>query len=84
MKAGFDRIAGVFNRSGATRAVALDISKAFDRFLHAVRLHKLNSYGNSGQIFGHISTFLCNRASNNSRWEILKAPFMVLFFSYYT
>ena len=26
-----DRIAGAFNRSGATRAVALDISKAFDR-----------------------------------------------------
>ena len=27
----FDRIARAFNRSGATRAVALDISKAFDR-----------------------------------------------------
>ena len=27
----YDRIAGDFNRSGATRAVALDISKAFDR-----------------------------------------------------
>ena len=26
-----DRIASAFNRSGATRAVALDISKAFDR-----------------------------------------------------
>ena len=26
-----DRIAKAFNRSGATRAVALDISKAFDR-----------------------------------------------------
>ena len=26
-----DRIAGAFNRSGATRAVALDIFKAFDR-----------------------------------------------------
>ena len=26
-----DRIAGAFNRSGATRAVALDITKAFDR-----------------------------------------------------
>ena len=26
-----DRIAGAFNRSGATRAVALDILKAFDR-----------------------------------------------------
>ena len=29
-----DRIARAFNRSGATRAVALDISKAFDRVWH--------------------------------------------------
>ena len=28
----FDRIARDVNRSGATRAVGLDISKAFDRF----------------------------------------------------
>ena len=27
----YDRIARAFNSSGATRAVALDISKAFDR-----------------------------------------------------
>ena len=37
-----DRIAGAFNRSGATRAVALDISKAFDRVWHPGLLHKLN------------------------------------------
>ena len=30
-----DRIARAFNRSGATRAVALDISKAFNRVWHA-------------------------------------------------
>ena len=36
-----DRIARAFNRSGATRAVALDISKAFDRVWHAGILHKL-------------------------------------------
>ena len=47
-----DRIARAFNRSGATRAVALDISKA---------LHKLKSYGILGQIFGLISSFLSNR-----------------------
>ena len=47
-----DRIARAFNRSGATRAVALDISKAFDRVWHAGLLHKLKSYGISGQIFG--------------------------------
>ena len=50
-----DRIARAFNRSGATRAVALDISKAFDRVWHA-GLHKLKS-----QIFGLISSFVSNR-----------------------
>ena len=56
-----DRIARAFNRSGATRAVALDISKAFDRVWHAGLLHKLKPYGISGQIFGLISSFLSNR-----------------------
>ena len=56
-----DRIARAFNRSGATRAVALDISKAFERVWHAGLLHKLKSYGISGQIFGLISSFLSNR-----------------------
>ena len=36
-----DGIARAFNRSGATRAVALDISKAFDRVCHDGLLHKL-------------------------------------------
>ena len=56
-----DRIARAFNRSGATQAVGLDISKAFDRVWHAGLLHKLKSYGISGQIFGLISSFLSNR-----------------------
>ena len=56
-----DRIARAFNRSGATRAVALDISKAFDRVWHAGLLHKLKSYGISGKIFGLISSFLISR-----------------------
>ena len=56
-----DRIAGAFNRSGATQAVALDISKAFDRVWHAGLLHKLKSCGISGQIFDLISSFLSNR-----------------------
>ena len=56
-----DRIARAFNRSWATRAVALYISKAFDRVWHAGLLHKLKSYGISGQIFGLISSFLSNR-----------------------
>ena len=41
--------------------MALDISKAFDRVWHAGFLHKLKSYGISGQIFGFISFFLSNR-----------------------
>ena len=49
-----DRIVRAFNRSGATRAVALDISKAFDRVWHAGLLNKLKSYG-------IISSFLSNR-----------------------
>ena len=53
-----DTIAGAFNRSGATQAVALDISKGFDRVWHTGRLHKLKSYRISGQIFGLISSFL--------------------------
>ena len=56
-----DRIARAFNRSGATRAMALDISKAFDRFWHAGLLHKRKSYGISDQIFSLISSFLSNR-----------------------
>ena len=56
-----DRLSGTFNRSGTTQAVALDISKAFDRVWHAGLLHKLKSYGISGQIFGLNSSFLSNR-----------------------
>ena len=52
-----DRIARAFNRSRATRAVALDIAKAFDRVWHAGLLHKPKSYGISGQIFGLIDNF---------------------------
>ena len=56
-----DRIARALNRSGATRAVALDISKSFDRVWYAGLLHKLKSYGILGQIFDLISSFLSNR-----------------------
>ena len=56
-----NRVARAFNRSGAARAVALNISKPFDRVCHAGLLHKLKSYEISGQIFGLISSFLSNR-----------------------
>ena len=56
-----DRIARAFNRSGTTQAVALDISKVFDRVWHSGFLHKLTFFGISGQIFGLISSFLSKR-----------------------
>ena len=52
---------GLFNRSGATRAMALGISKTFDRVWYIGLLHKLKSYGISGHMFGLISYFLLNR-----------------------
>ena len=89
------RIARALNWSGATRAVALDISEAFKRLWHAGLLHKHKSYGISCQIFGLISSFLSNRRLQvvlggslhkniQLMLECLKAPFLVLHFSYYT
>ena len=90
-----DRIARAFNRSGTTRAVAFDISNAFNRVWHAGLLHKLKSDGILGQIFDLISSFL----SNKQLWvvldgkfsqeypinaEVLKGPLLVLHLSYYT
>ena len=87
-----DRIAEAFNRSGATRTVALDISESFDRVWHAGLLHKLNFYGSSDQIFGLISSFLSiiqlrvvldgNSLLEYSvlMLEFLKGPFLVLHF----
>ena len=40
-----DRVARAFNRSGTTRAVALNISKAFEKVWHAGLLHKFMFYG---------------------------------------
>ena len=56
-----DSIARAFNRSGTTRAVALDMPKAFDRVWCAGLPHKLKSYGISGQGFSLISFLLSNR-----------------------
>ena len=64
---GSDRIARACSRSGASQAVALDISKAFNRVWHASLLHRLKSYGISGQIFDLISSFL----SNKRLWVVL-------------
>ena len=56
-----DKIARDFDRSGDTRAAALDISKALNRVWHTGLLHKLRSYRISGQIFGLTSSSLSNR-----------------------
>ena len=64
-----DSIAKAFNRFGATRAAARDISKAFNRVWHAGLPHKLKSYGISGQIYDLISSFLSNR----QLWVVLDA-----------
>ena len=56
-----DKIARAFNRCGATRAVALDISKALDRVWHAGLLHELKSDKISGHIYDLISSFLGTR-----------------------
>ena len=61
----FHRIARAFNRSGAAQAVALGISKAFDKVWHACPFLKLKSYGISGQIFGLIYSVL-----GGSGWEV--------------
>ena len=88
-------IESAFKRSGATGAVALDVSQAFDRVWHAGLLHKLKSYGILGQIFGLIflfsvidefEKFWMESVHKNIQLmqEFLKAPFLVLHFSYYT
>ena len=56
-----ERIARAFNSCGDTRAVALNISKPFDRVWHAGLLQQLKSYGISGRILGIIFSFLGNR-----------------------
>ena len=56
-----DRIIRAFIKSGTTRAVALEISKAFDKVWHAGLLHKCKFCGISSQIFGLVLSFLSNR-----------------------
>ena len=53
-----DRIARTFNRSGTTRAVALDICKDFERVCLTGLLHKRKSYGISVQIVS-LTWLLC-------------------------
>ena len=68
---------GLLTGLGATRAVTLDISTAFDRVLHVGLLHRLKSCRISSQIFGLISSLLRYRrlrvirhliCGNNFNW----------------
>ena len=86
-----DRITRAFNRSRATRAVALDISKASDRVWHAGPLQKLLQvrYLALFLLFSVIDGFGCfwiGRHHKNVQLmlEFLKAPILVLHFFYYT
>ena len=49
------------NECGEGRAIALDISKAFDRVWHSGLIHKLKAYGVSGQVLSIIRSFLSSR-----------------------
>ena len=85
-----DRIDRAFNRSGATRAVALDISKAFDRVWHNLSVMEFQ--------VRYLVLFLPLSVIDGFEWfwigslhkniwlmlEFLKASFLVLHFSYYT
>ena len=84
-----NRIARAFSRSLATRTVALDMPKAFNRVWHVGLLHKLKSYGTSGQIFLIINGFewfWIGSLHKNTliMLEFLKAPFLALHFCYFT
>ena len=56
-----ERLSRVLEAGGRGRAVALDISKAFDKVWHAGLLHKLRGYGISGNLLDIIQSFLSNR-----------------------
>ena len=56
-----DRIARAFNRSRATEAVVVDISKAFNRVWYDDLLHKVKFYEISGEVIDLISSFLSNK-----------------------
>ena len=57
-----DRFYRALDKCGEARAIALDISKAFDKVWHCGLLRKLSSYGVSGNVFKIIESFLTNRS----------------------
>ena len=75
------RIARAFNKSGAARATALDISKAFDRVWYATLFNKLKSYA----IFSNRRLQEVLDGKNSPVYPINAGdtPFLVLHFSCY-
>lgn len=51
----------VLDKNGEARAIALVISKAFDKDWHTGILHKLRAYCITGRLFELIQSFLSNR-----------------------
>ena len=87
-----DRIVRAFNRSGATGALALDISKTLDMVWHAGFLHKLkvlwNFTSDIWPFFSLIDSFKCFWMGSLHKnilliLDFLKDSFLVLHFSYY-
>ena len=90
-----DRIAGAFNRSGATRAVALDISKALTEFGMLVFFTNLSLMEFQVRylalfllflVIGGFGLFWMGNPHKNIQLMLvfLKGLFLVLHFSYYT
>ena len=90
----FDRIAWTFHKSGAIQAVALNISKAFDSVWHADLLYKISLLELMIRYLAlfPLSSIDCFdwfwmvslRKNTQLMLVFLKAPFLVLHFSYYT
>ena len=82
-----DRIARAFNRAGATRVVALDISKTFDRVWHAdLRQVRYLALFLLFLVIGGFGLFWMGNLHKNIQLMLvfLKGLFLVLHFSYYT
>ena len=56
------KISSALDNGYITRAIALDISKAFDKVWHEGLLHKVSSYGITGKTFSIIKSFLTSRS----------------------
>lgn len=74
-----EKVCQVLHKNGKAQAVALDVTKTFDRGWPASLFHKLKGYGVSGQISDLIQSFLTNHAmkvvlnNHSSRYFHIKA-----------